>query len=181
MKIGGRIPWNVTAICEIFETDCLMGKHRPKGVLVNHFKGPMIPFGSLVENRPISTKDQSRIHQFGKKVLPGIFLGYVLHVGRIWKGDILVVDLEELEEMDASEIHAKRLNAKEVMLPKSGENYKFPVADGTVKPCGGHQALKTSTFDTESTSSRRKSPRHSWRFRRVLTNHAFSRLISGCR
>ena len=107
------------------------------------FKGPMIQFGSLVENRPVSTKDQSRIHQFGKKVLPGIFLGCVLHVGRIWKGDILVVDLEELEEMDASEIHAKRLNAKEVMLPKSGENYKFPVADGTVKPCGG---MKTSTF-----------------------------------
>ena len=56
------------------------------------------------------------------------------------------MDLEELEEMDASEIHAKRLNAKEVMLPKSGQNYKFPVADGTVKPCGGHQAMKTSTF-----------------------------------
>ena len=56
------------------------------------------------------------------------------------------MNLEELEEMDASEIHAKRLNAKEVMLPKSGENHKFPVADGTVKPCGGDQALKTSTL-----------------------------------
>ena len=35
------------------------------------FKGPIIPFGSLVEYYPISAKDQSRIHQFGKKVLPG--------------------------------------------------------------------------------------------------------------
>ena len=35
------------------------------------FKGPIIPFVSLVENYPISAKDQSRIHQFGKKVLPG--------------------------------------------------------------------------------------------------------------
>ena len=43
------------------------------------FKGPMIPFGSLVEYHPISTKDQSRIHLFGKKVPPGIFLGCVLH------------------------------------------------------------------------------------------------------
>ena len=34
----------------------------------------------------------------------------------------LWVDLEELEEMDASEIHAERFNAKEVILPKSGEN-----------------------------------------------------------
>ena len=31
------------------------------------FKGPIIPFGSLVEYYPISAKDQSRIHQFGKK------------------------------------------------------------------------------------------------------------------
>ena len=35
------------------------------------FKGPIIPFGSLVEYYPICAKDQSRIHQFGKKVLPG--------------------------------------------------------------------------------------------------------------
>ena len=40
------------------------------------FKGPIIPFGSLVEYYPTYAKDQSRIHQFGKKVLPGLFLGY---------------------------------------------------------------------------------------------------------
>ena len=85
------------------------------------FKGPIIPFGSLVEYHPITAKDQSSIHQFGKKVLPGLFLGYALYAGGIWKGDMLVVDFEELEEMDASEILAKRLNAKEVILPFSGE------------------------------------------------------------
>ena len=99
------------------------------------FKGPIIPFGSLVvENHPISTKDQSWIHQFGKQVLLGIFFGYVLYAGRIWKGDIPVVDLEELEEMDASETHAKRLNAKEAKMPDSGEMFIFSVPDGTVKP-----------------------------------------------
>ena len=36
-------------------------------------KGPIIPFGSLVECHPITAKDQSRIHQFGKKVLHGLF------------------------------------------------------------------------------------------------------------
>ena len=30
----------------------------------------------------------------------------------------MVVDLEELEKMDASDIHAKRLNAKEDNAPK---------------------------------------------------------------
>ena len=44
-------------------------------------KGPNIPFGSLVEYHPITAKDQSRIHQFGKKVLPGLFLGYALYAG----------------------------------------------------------------------------------------------------
>ena len=81
------------------------------------FKGPIIPFGSFVEFHPFTAKDQSRIHQFGKKVLPRLFLGYALCAGSIWKGDVLVADLEELETMDASEIYSKRLNAKEVIFP----------------------------------------------------------------
>ena len=36
------------------------------------FKGPLIPFGSLVEYHPIIAKDHSRIHQFGKKSLTWI-------------------------------------------------------------------------------------------------------------
>ena len=75
-------------------------------------KGPIIPFGSLVEYHPISAKDQSRIHQFGKKVLPGLFIGCALYAGGIWKGDIMVADIEELETMDASEIYSQRLNPK---------------------------------------------------------------------
>ena len=82
------------------------------------FKGQII---SLVEYHPITAKNQSRIHQFGKKVLPGLFLGYALYAGRIWKGDVLIADLEELETMNASEIYSKRLNAKEVIFPKQGE------------------------------------------------------------
>ena len=70
------------------------------------FHGPVIPFGAMVECHLISSKDQSRLHQFGPKVLPGIFLGYALYAGRIWKEDIMVADSEELEEMDASELHA---------------------------------------------------------------------------
>ena len=87
------------------------------------FRGPIIPFGSLVEYHPLTAKDQSRIHQFGKKVLPGLFLEYALYAGGIWKGDVLIADLEELETMDASEIYSKRLNAKEVIFPKRKEIY----------------------------------------------------------
>ena len=89
------------------------------------FKGPIIPFGSLVEYHPITAKDQSRIHQFGKKVLPGLFLGYALYAGGIWKGDVLVADLEQLETIDASEIYAKSLNGKEVILSKENGTFIF--------------------------------------------------------
>ena len=48
--------------------------------------------------------------------------------------------------MDASEIHARRLNAQEVLTPMKGDNFIFPVADGTVKIYGGDQRLRTSSL-----------------------------------
>ena len=93
----------------------------------------------------MTAKDQSRIHQLGKKVLPGLFLGYALYAGGTWKGDIMVADIEELETMDASEIYSKRLNAKEVEFPKQKWKIHFPVADGRIKTPGGDQELRTST------------------------------------
>ena len=110
------------------------------------FNEPVITFGATVEYHPISAKDISRLHQFGPKVLPGTFLGYVLCEGGIWKGEIPVADIEELKEMDASEIHARRLNAQEVLTPMKGDNMIFPVADGTVKTFGGDRSFRLSTL-----------------------------------
>ena len=56
------------------------------------FGGPVFPFRAMLECHPISAEDLSRLHQFGAKVLPVIFLGYALH--GIWKGDIMVADIE---------------------------------------------------------------------------------------
>ena len=42
--------------------------------------GGQIPWNAILIC-PISAKDQSRIHQFGKKVLPGLFLRYALYAG----------------------------------------------------------------------------------------------------
>ena len=47
--------------------------------------------------------------------------------------------------MDASEIHAKRLNVKAVVTTMSGDKFIYPIADGTVKLSGGDQDLRTST------------------------------------
>ena len=146
MKVGGQILWNVTPICETSQIFYLMGRPHMRGRFGKPLRGPIIPFGSLVEYYPMSAKNQSRIHQFGKKVLPGLFLGYALYAGGIWKGDVLVADIEELETMDASEIYSKRLNAKEVIFPKEKGEFIFPIADGRIKLPGRDQDLRTSTL-----------------------------------
>ena len=57
----------------------------------------------------------------------------------------MVADVEELEEMDASELHA-RLNAKDVLTPQRSGNFIFLVADGKVKIFAEEQRLRTSTL-----------------------------------
>ena len=59
---------------------------------------------------------------------------------------MLVADIEELRRMDASEVHARRLNAKEALTPMNGEEFMFPIADGSLKLDGGDQVLRTSTL-----------------------------------
>ena len=58
----------------------------------------------------------------------------------------MVEDIEELEEMDASKLHAKRLTAKEVSTPVNGEKFIFPIADGRITLSGIDQDLRTSTL-----------------------------------
>ena len=147
MKVGGQILWNVTPICETSQIYYLMGRRPMKDVFGQPFKGPIIPFGSLVEYHPITARDQSRIHQFGKKVLPWTGLRICICTRwRIWKGDVLIADLEELETMDASEIYSKRLNAKEVIFPKQKGQFIVPIADGRIKTLGRDRELRTSTL-----------------------------------
>ena len=113
------------------------------------FDGPVIPFGAMVQYHPISAEDLSRLHQFGPKVLPGIFLGYALYAEWIWKGDIMVAYIEELEEMDASELHARRLNAKDVLTPMKRWKFRMPSRRWKIKIFGWEQRLRKSTFTRE--------------------------------
>ena len=142
MKIGGQIPWNATPYLRNIQDLLSDGKTRYERRFGKPFKGPIIPFGSLVEYYSISAKDQSRIHQFGKKVLPGLFLGYALHAAGIWKGDVLIADIEELETMDALE----KTRCKRGDISKENEKFIFPVADGRITLPGGDQELRTSTL-----------------------------------
>ena len=137
-------------------TDLLSdGKTLHERLFGKPFEGPIIPFRSFVEYHPITAKDQSRIHQFGKKVLPGLFLGYAVYAVGIWKGDILIADLEELETMDASEIYSKRLNAKEVIFPKQRRIY-FSNRTWTNQNPWRRSGTENIHLGTASTNSRKE-------------------------
>ena len=62
------------------------------------FVGPIVPNGVTVGSHPITASDKARLHQFGKGVLPAIFLGYARRHAGGWKRDILVADAEELQQ-----------------------------------------------------------------------------------
>ena len=108
----------------------------------------------MVAYHPISLKDQSRNHQFGTKVLPGIFLGYELVAERTWKGDILTADQKDLERLEASEIHPRRIKAKEVLTSQKGDEFIFPEADGTAKLSGRDNEFREPTLRREPTVRR---------------------------
>ena len=64
--------------------------------------------------------------------------------GACGKETFWVADIEELENLDSSEIHARRLNAKVILKPKNGETIRLPIADGTVELSGGDQGTRKS-------------------------------------
>ena len=99
----------------------------------------------MVQYRPSSPRDQANIFQFGKKVLPGIFLEYELIAERIWKGYFWIADLEELQKMNASDVYHRRTTAKEVLIRQKEDEFKFPIAGGTAKLSGRDYEFRIST------------------------------------
>ena len=146
MKIGGETPWDVIPICEINVTDLLSdGKTLYERRFGQPFKGPIIPFGSLVEYYPISSKDQSRIHQFGKKVLPGMFHGYALYAGGIWKVTYSLQTLRSWKRWTHRKSTQKDSMQRKQYFPKK-ENLFFQSQMDESKTLGGDLDLRTSTL-----------------------------------
>ena len=83
------------------------------------FNGPIIPFGSLVEYHPISAKDQSRIHHFWKESLTWIVPRIRSYTrGEFGKVTYWLQTLRSWRRWTHRKSISKRLNAKEVILPK---------------------------------------------------------------
>ena len=86
--------------CDLLNVQDLLadGKTSHERRFGEPLKGPIIAFGEMVEHHPISAKDQSWLHHFGKKVLPGVCLGCVFGKETFWVADIEELDIEELED-----------------------------------------------------------------------------------
>ena len=68
------------------------------------FNGPVIPFGAMVEYHPISGKDLIETTSIWSKSLArNVSRSCVVRGRWIWKGDIMVVDIEELEHMKSTQ------------------------------------------------------------------------------
>ena len=100
----------------------------------------------MVEYHPISVKDQSRLHQFGEKVLPGIFLGYALVESG--KEILWLQTLRSSENWTRQKSMLKGSMRKNLITPKSGDNFTFPIADGTATLFGKDYGVRESTRRT---------------------------------
>ena len=154
-----------------------MGKHQTKGVLGNHLKDRSFRLVHWLNITLSLRKTSQESINLKRKFYLDCSLDTLYTWGWIWKGDILVADIEELETMDASEIYSKRLNAKEVIFP--GENGKNSSRRWTNQNFWRRSGTENIHLGTASTNSRRKSHWLSWRIRRVSSTT--SRLVSGCR
>ena len=113
MKIGGKIPWNATPICETFKISCLVGRLHMRDVLGNLLKDRSFRLVHWLTNTLSLRKTRQESNNLERKSYLDCSLDTLCTREGIWKSDILVADIEELETMDASEIYSKRLNAKE--------------------------------------------------------------------
>ena len=120
------------------------------------FKGPIFPFGSLVEYHPITAKDQSRIHQFGKKVLPGLFLGHALYAREFGKVTYWLQTLRSWRRWTHQKSTRIRLNAKEVIFHQSKRRIYFSNRRWTKQNPWRRSGNENIHLATASTNSRRE-------------------------
>ena len=93
------------------------------------------------------------------------------------KETFLVADIEELEKMDPSEIHTGRLNAKEVLTPKNGENYYMPDRRWKSKTIWRRSGSENIHLDPGQPRQMRRTRKSFRRIGRVFTTT--SRLVGG--
>ena len=95
----------------------------------------------VIGYHPNSVLNLLRFHQLGSTAFPGTLLEYVWYAEKIWNGVLMVADLQQVDEMDESEFHAEKLNAREVTLHTLNIYSQSQMEQWTF--VGGDQVLRT--------------------------------------
>ena len=118
-------------------------RHLTNGGSEWAFKGPLIPFGSMVEYHPISAKDLSRLHKFDPKSLtrniPSVMKfsreesgkeTFFCRRQRNWEGWM----------------HQKSMPGDSMETPHNWDFFYIPHHRWNSSKSGGDQVLRTSTL-----------------------------------
>ena len=121
------------------------------------FKGPIIPFGSLVEYHPVTAKDQSIIHQFGTKVLPGLFFGYALYAGEFGRVTYWLQTLRSWRRWTHRKSIKKKTQCKRSNISSQNWRIYFSSRRWTNQTPWRRSRPENIHLDTAATNSRRNS------------------------
>ena len=79
------------------------------------------------------------MHQFVSKRLQGIFVGYEQQAGGGWSGDLKIADWEQIENAEShSQINYKTFKAAEIEVVKTGDHFRYPLAEGVLRQPGSN-------------------------------------------
>ena len=86
------------------------------------WNGPQIPFGARVDYWTGPKNKVKSSARFDPSSIPGVFLGYPLHPGLIWRGDFLVAPLKSIMDKPFEET-VTVIRANNIALPNSGISF----------------------------------------------------------
>ena len=145
MKVGGKIPWYSIPVCETSQIYYLMGRRPMTDVFGQPFKGPIIPFGSLVEYHPFYCKGPVKSPSIWKESLTWIVPR--IRFVRGWNLEGWRTGCRPWGVGDDGRIGnllKKTQCERDDISQRKGIIY-LPIEDGRIKLLGGDQDLNTST------------------------------------
>ena len=131
---GGLVLWSALAICEMSKTSWQTWTLLMRGDSESFSKNQLFRLEqwlNIIRFQPEIKQDFSKLV---RKFYQVSLLGYALIAGENFERRYS--DRKELENLDASEVYPRTLNAKEVLKTQSKGEFVLPVADGTAKLLG---------------------------------------------
>ena len=96
------------------------------------WKGPQIPFGARIDYWSGPKHKVKLSARFDPSSVPGVFLGYPLHPGLIWRGDFLVAPLRDIMDKPFEET-VTVIRANNISLPNSGISFPLRLSHECMK------------------------------------------------